>query len=253
MPVPLHSMYIGCGDPAMRVHPSAWCNPFASTASTEEEAAARFRDYAYSRADASSWLHPLSGMRLVAEVGIQGAHAAVLSEMLLDLAEWSSEKVQDHLTTDMPDEDDTDTDEINPMLSHSPFSQLSANTGDGFLFGDVDGHELTVRAVGEQGLNLGKEISELVVREGQGCGGDASSPPCGVGPCEQARGPRFGLEADRPGRREQDGVASVSLPISPWRKEWATVASCVRSAGGNLFWELFAGVAILSRTFEGEG
>ena len=31
------------------------------------------------------------------------------------------------------------------------------------------------------------------------------------------------------------------------------MASCVRSTGGNLFWELFAGVAILSRTFEDEG
>ena len=92
VPVPLHSMYIGCGDPATRVHPSAWCNPFASTASTEEEAVAKFRSYAYSRADAASWLHPLSGMRLVAEVGIQGAHAAVLSEMLLELAELAYEK-----------------------------------------------------------------------------------------------------------------------------------------------------------------
>ena len=31
------------------------------------------------------------------------------------------------------------------------------------------------------------------------------------------------------------------------------MASRVRRAGGNLFWELFAGVAILSRTFEEEG
>ena len=31
------------------------------------------------------------------------------------------------------------------------------------------------------------------------------------------------------------------------------MASRVRSAGGNLFWELFAGVAILSRTFKEEG
>ena len=52
---------------------------------------------------------------------------------------------------------------------------------------------------------------------------------------------------------EQDGVAPVSPPISPWRKEWASVASRVHSAGGNLFWELFAGVAILSRTFKREG
>ena len=58
---------------------------------TEEEAVAKFRDYAYSRAYATSWLHPLSGMRLVAEVRIQGAHATVLSEMLLELAELVSE------------------------------------------------------------------------------------------------------------------------------------------------------------------
>ena len=31
------------------------------------------------------------------------------------------------------------------------------------------------------------------------------------------------------------------------------MASRVLSAGGNLFWELFAGVAILSRTFKEEG
>ena len=110
-----------------------------------------------------------------------------------------------------------------------------------------------MRAVGELGLNLGKKISDLVVREKQGCGGNTSSPICGVGPFEQAQGPRSGLESDLPGRREQDGVASVSPPISPWRKEWVSVASRVRRAGGNLFWELFAGVAILSRTFEEEG
>ena len=42
VPVPLHSMYIGCGDPATRVQPPAWCNRFASTASTEEEAVVKF-------------------------------------------------------------------------------------------------------------------------------------------------------------------------------------------------------------------
>ena len=235
--------------PARRVHPSAWCNPFASTASTEEEAVVKFKSYAYSRADAASWLHPLSGMRLVAEVGIQGAHAAVLSEMLLGLAYG---KVQNKMATDFHDEDVTDTDEMDPGLPYSPFSQLNANTSDECLFGDVDGLELTVRAMGVLGLNLGNEISDLVVRERQGCGGDSSSPTCGVGPFEQAQDPRSGLESDLPGRREQDGVASVSPPISPWRKEWASVASRVRSAGGNLFWELFAGVAILSRTFKEE-
>ena len=45
MPVPLDSLYIGCGDPSMRVHPSPWCNPFASMASSEEEAVAMFREY----------------------------------------------------------------------------------------------------------------------------------------------------------------------------------------------------------------
>ena len=68
----------------------------------------------------------------------------------------------------MHDEDDTNTDEVNPVLSCSPFSQLNAYTSDGSLFGDVDGLELTVRAVGELGLNLGKEISDLVVRRRQG-------------------------------------------------------------------------------------
>ena len=115
------------------------------------------QSFACSCADAASWLHPLSGMRLVAEVGIQGAHAAVLSEMLLELAELAYEKVQNNTSTDMHDEDHTNTDEVNPVLSYSPFSQLN--------FGDVDGLELTVRAVGELGLNLGKEISDLVVRE----------------------------------------------------------------------------------------
>ena len=101
-------------------------------------------------------------MRLVAEVGIQGAHAAVLSEMLLELAELAYEKVQN-----VHDEFDTNTDEVNPVLPYSTFSQLNANTSDGCLFGDVDGLELTVRAVGEQGLNLGKEMSDLVVRGGR--------------------------------------------------------------------------------------
>ena len=83
MPVPLDSLYIGCGDPSIRVHPSPWCNPFASMASSEEEASANFREYAHSRADASSWLHPLSGMRLIAEVGIKGVHVIILSVMLV--------------------------------------------------------------------------------------------------------------------------------------------------------------------------
>ena len=93
-------------------------------------------------------MHPLSGMRLVAEVGIQGAHAAVLSEMLLEIAELAYEKVQN-----IHDEIDTNTDEVNPVLPYSTFPQLNANTSDGCLFGDVDGLELTVRAV------------DLVVRE----------------------------------------------------------------------------------------
>ena len=157
------------------------------------------------------------------------------------------------MATNTHDEDDTDTDEMNPALPYSPFSQLKANTSDGCLVGDADGLELTVRAVGEQGLNLGKKISDLVIREKQGCRGNTSSPICGVGPFEQAQGPRSCLESDLPGRREQDGVASVSPPISPWRKEWVSVVSRVRRAGGNLSWELFAGVAILSRTFERGG
>ena len=74
-----------------------------------------------------------------------------------------------------------------------------------------------------------------------------------MGPLEQAQGPRSSLESDLIGRREQDSVASVSPPISPWRKEWATVALRVSRAGGVLFWELFVGVANLSRTFEEEG
>ena len=141
---------------------------------------------------------------------------------------------------------------MEPMLPYSPFSQLNANTCDECLFGDVVGLELSVRAMGELGLNLGKVNFDLVVRVRQGCGGDSSSPTCGVGLFEQAQEPRFGLKSDLPGRREQDGVASVSPPISPWRKELASVASHLRSAGGNLFWELFAGVAILSRTFKEE-
>ena len=174
------------------------------------------------------------------------------AKMLLGASGAGVRKVQNYMATDMHDDDDTDTDEVNPVLSCSPFSQLKANTCDGCLFGDVDGLVLTVRAVGELGLFLGNQISDLVVGGRQGCGGDASSYTCGVGPFEQAQGPRSGLESDLPGRREQDG-ASVSPPISPWRKEWASVASRVRSAGGNLFWELFAGVAILSHTFEGGG
>ena len=155
VPVPLHSMF-GCGDPARRVHPSAWCNPFASMASTEEEAVAKFKCYAYSRADVASWLHPLSGKRLVAEVGIQGAHAYVLSGMLLELAE--NKETQNKMATDTNDEDGTDTDEMDSLLPYSPFCQLNANTIDGCICGDVDGLELTVRAMGEQGLNIGKEI-----------------------------------------------------------------------------------------------
>ena len=92
VPVPLDGMYIGCGDPSMRVHPSPWCNPFASTASSEEEAVAMFREYSHSRADASSWLHPLSGMRLIAEVGIKGVHVIILSEMLAVVAEASRKR-----------------------------------------------------------------------------------------------------------------------------------------------------------------
>ena len=74
-----------------------------------------------------------------------------------------------------------------------------------------------------------------------------------MGSCEQAQDPWGGLLTDQPGRRGQDGVRSIMLPISPWRKEWATNASRDRSAGGNLFWVLFAGVAILARTFADEG
>ena len=71
-------------------------------------------------------------MRLVAKRGIQGAHASVL----LVFAERSFDKVQDHVTTDFPDEDETDTDEVNPVLNHSPFSQLNANTCDQSQFGN---------------------------------------------------------------------------------------------------------------------
>ena len=95
-------------------------------------------------------------------------------------------------------------------------------------------------------------ISDLGVGVMQGDGGASASPPCLVGACEQARAPRCGLEP-KPGRWGRDGVA-VSIPpfISPWRKEWANLASRVRRAGGNLFWELFAGVGILTRAFEEE-
>ena len=92
VPVPLDSLYIGCGDPSIRVHPSPWCNPFASMASSEEEASANFREYAHSRADASSWLHPLSGMRLIAESGIKGVHTVILSELLEIMSEVSRRK-----------------------------------------------------------------------------------------------------------------------------------------------------------------
>ena len=51
------------------------------------------------------------------------------------------------------------------MVPHSPFSQFNANTSDKCPFGDVDGFELTVRAVGELGLNLGKEFSDWAVVE----------------------------------------------------------------------------------------
>ena len=189
-------------------------------------------------------------MRLVAEVGIKGAHANVLIEMLLGLAELANG--ENKMATDRHDEDVTETDEVDPVLAYSPFFQINGNTSDGCLSGDVDGLDLTVRAMGGLGLNLGKEISDLIVKGRQGCGGDSSSPTCGVGPFEQAQGSRSGLESDLPGRREQDG-ASVSPPISPGRKEWTSVASRVRSPGGNLFWELFAGVAIVSRTFKEEG
>ena len=75
------------------------------------------------------------------EVGIQGAHASVLSEMLLELA--GKEKIQNKMATATNDEDGTDTNEIETLLPYSPFSQLNANTSDGCLFGDVDGLELT--------------------------------------------------------------------------------------------------------------
>ena len=86
VPVPLDCMYIGCGDPSIRLHPTVWCNPFASTASSEEDAIIKFADYAAARADKRAWLHPLSGMRLIAERGIVGAHEAVIVEMLDELS-----------------------------------------------------------------------------------------------------------------------------------------------------------------------
>ena len=95
-------------------------------------------------------------------------------------------------------------------------------------------------------------ISDLGVGVMQGDGGAPASPPCLVGACEQARAPRCGLEPE-PGRWGRDGVAVSTAPyISPWRKEWANLASRVRRAGGNLFWEVFAGVGILTRAFEEE-
>ena len=109
-----------------------------------------------------------------------------------------------------------------------------------------------MKAVGEQGLGLKRRISDLGVGDMQGDGGASASPPCLVGACEQARAPRCGLEPE-PGRWGRDGVAvSIAPHISPWRKEWANLASRVRRAGGNLFWELFAGVGILTRAFEEE-
>ena len=88
------------------------------------------------------------------------------------------------MATDFHDEDGTDTVEMDPLLPYSPFSQLNANTSDGCIFGDVVGLELSVWAMGELGLNLGKVISELVVKGRQGCGRDLSSSTCGVGSCE---------------------------------------------------------------------
>ena len=118
VPVPLDSLYIGCGDPTIRLHPSPWCNPFAPLASSEEEAHSDFKEYAFSRADASAWLHPLSGMRLIAETGIKGVHAVVLSEILDIMAEASRRKRQDAQDPpEHPDDEQSDSDEINKIFT----------------------------------------------------------------------------------------------------------------------------------------
>ena len=79
-------------------------------------------------------------------------------------------------------------------------------------------------------------LSELVVGDEQGYGEETTSPPCGMGPCEQAQGPWCGLQADQPGRREAGGVRSISPPISPWRKEQAGLSSDVVRAKSSAVW-----------------
>jgi len=119
IPVPLSIgyMYVGSGCLAIRIRPSPWLNPFASVSSSEAEARAQFSAYAAARADLQNWLRPLSGLVLVAEPGIYGAHAPVLAEILEQLANGENDSTDnDEPTPSWPDCDDPDEDRPAPTL-----------------------------------------------------------------------------------------------------------------------------------------
>ena len=104
-PLPLHCMYVGNGFLEGRLHPSPWCNPLAGQAADGQDARHLFTLYAMDRADARSWLYPLSGMVLVSEDDVRGAHA----EVLRDLVDMLSEEEEKHLRG-QPDRAQTDLD-----------------------------------------------------------------------------------------------------------------------------------------------
>ena len=86
-PLPLHCMYVGNGSLEGRLHPSPWCNPLAGQAADGQDARHLFTLYAMDRADARSWLYPLSGMVLVSEDDVRGEHAEVLRDLVDMLSE----------------------------------------------------------------------------------------------------------------------------------------------------------------------
>ena len=87
VPLPIGHVYVGSGNEGIRLRPSPWLNPHALVASTEDQACDQFEAYASRRADVLQWLRPLSGQRLVAEAGIGGAHAKVLSKIIHQLSD----------------------------------------------------------------------------------------------------------------------------------------------------------------------
>ena len=68
------------------------------------------------------------------------------------------------------------------------------------------------------------------------------------------RGSSADVTVDPPPSAGNSMVAYPRQPNPlPDHEEWAAVSASIRRGGGTLFWELFAGVAILTAAFSEEG